>query len=417
MSHHHHQHHHHHHYPHDHVPTDDHEHHGHDHKHHLETYNPAGAAIFWSYIVLALLCTIVILLRLRRLANANDTPTTQRHPSATGPKLIFLSLLALISFTSLSVHMLRFLIESYTAYSTGHLRPIDELARIHLTSGVFLPGPAAFAAFARAVGSQIWQWSVNSRLFVDFAEELMRTSQARAWSTAALLASTGATIWMGDRVRVEGVKGVGWTLGLSQILPVGFGLWLYLIGILLGRKTEGPASAHREGDKVGSAPGQNEAGMLGKFVPGVIPTTIFTAVFVAVITLPSYTGRWQFVPLVLLVRLIMALPFLLPSLLQLLGDQVSGDQQQPPSTSAFQLASMWILFMVGNIWQIGSTNGPSEWWDSLNRSSAVSALGYDLIIGAVGLVLFGCLGGLEPEDSAKHQSTPQHSGGSESEKR
>jgi hypothetical protein len=173
---------------------------------------------------------------------------------------------------------------------------------------------------------------------------------------------------------------------------------LFLIGILLGRKTEEPQRKQPVGDKIESTPVESNAGLLGKLLPAAsVPTIIFAEMLAAVTTLPSCIGTWQFVPLVLLVRLIMALPFLLPALLRLLGDRVIGDQQMALSRSAFQLSGMWVACILTNIWQAGFIDRPSHCWESLNRSSAVSALGYDMIIGIVGLVLFSCLDGLNPD--------------------
>ena len=231
--------------------------HGHSHSHshnHDDTsfhqeplYNLTGAVLFYSYIFLALLFTGMVTLRLRK----RYLGLCASHPEPGGSRLTipFLGTLSLVSFATLSYHMLRVLITSYTSFATHNLRPISHLARIHLFSGTFLPTPTSLLDFLTEVAAQIWHWSVSSSLFLSFAQDLVRNQEAQLWSLASLLGGLVWAVWMGDvawrKGGVVGGVGVGWYFGLSQILPGGFAGMLFVLGVVL-KPDEGDGDARGE---------------------------------------------------------------------------------------------------------------------------------------------------------------------------
>lgn len=279
--------------------------------------------------------------------------------------------------------MLQVLIASYTAYSTVHLSPIASLARMHLTSGMLVvPSLTSVVAFGKALVGQVWQWSISSTLFVDFAEDLVRDKGAQCWSFASLVGSLGVMVWMGESGRRQGVKGLGWYFALAQILPVGFTLWLFLMGVLLGGAGDGGRGRVRRVDA------------RAYWTTGVLSGGYCLLLQV----LPSYVGKDGFVPLVLAVRLLLGLPLVLPYLLLMLG--MLGESEfghvavTAPTGTLIRAVGAAIAMKVG----YARFTGAARWWQALNESPAVSALGYDLVIGVIGLVAFWIFGGLSSSE-------------------
>ena len=144
--------------------------------------NVLGALMFFAYILLALFFTGLICRDL--LQEYFDTATRKSHAARNDSKtgrvradldapyqVSILAALASISFAVLSCHMLSFLIESYQSWA-----PSDSLTNI---------------TFAK-----IWQWSIESALFQDFAEAINNDPHRRWWTNFALTYTLGWNIYM-----------------------------------------------------------------------------------------------------------------------------------------------------------------------------------------------------------------------------
>lgn len=152
---------------------------------HLET-NYAGALIFWAYIAAALYCTGVV------LHTIHSAGGFQSHGKHGNPKVpLFLILLALSSFSTLSYHMLNVLILSYKQWASFH--------NIALPSGIF--GPGSLLGPTRTP-LHLWQWSTTSSLFQDFGEAIVATKARYFLSSAGLWSTVAVSTYMG----IQGTK-------------------------------------------------------------------------------------------------------------------------------------------------------------------------------------------------------------------
>ena len=134
--------------------------------------NYLGAAIFWLYIVAALLLSGVVIYTIVTLPVSENKKT----PSQWTDVLIF-GCLACISFATSSYNMLSVLIQSF---STWNQRPVT----LELLG---LPG----------IWSNIWTWSTESTLFQDFGEAIVASGARQYWTQAALIATMSVCIFMG----------------------------------------------------------------------------------------------------------------------------------------------------------------------------------------------------------------------------
>ena len=137
--------------------------------------NPLGAIIFFSYILVALVFTSLILSSLFRSYHV------ETHREASSGHFTFGALSAL-SFASLTYHMLFFLITSYRGWA--------------LARGIVLPGSPSDLIRGQAQ-LHIWPWAVSSTLFHDFATELFAPKDARlVWTQSAFVASMGSSVFI-----------------------------------------------------------------------------------------------------------------------------------------------------------------------------------------------------------------------------
>lgn len=127
--------------------------------------NHLGATIFWLYILAALFFSIIVLHTLTNLPSTHVIPTQKKQKRNT---LIF-SILAALSFATLSVNMLNVLIQSFASWSAARQNPL----------------PTNPVAWLEA----IWHWSVTSTLFQDFAQAIVLDRERYTWASAGLLAT------------------------------------------------------------------------------------------------------------------------------------------------------------------------------------------------------------------------------------
>ena len=150
--------------------------------------NIVGAVIFLSYILAALLFTSLIVFDIAE-AHSRQYKVLRSHDGASRNAkfsnkqgvdryLFTLVSLAVLSFTTLSYHMMQFLIVSNLEWTTEHLTLADDNKSL----------PDVFAS--------LWPWMKTSTLFQDFATAICRTEERFLWTQSALLLSLGWNVWM-----------------------------------------------------------------------------------------------------------------------------------------------------------------------------------------------------------------------------
>jgi hypothetical protein len=150
-------------------------------------YNLTGALIFSTYVVSALLLTLLICSSLRsqsqklfKFEGAKRTIDLER-------RLQIFSALSVLSFSTLSYHMLSYLILSYQNWAK--------------TNNLLLPqrvlGDAGLVGLKyERVELHIWEWLTSSTLFQDFAMTICNDSARFWWTQQALLVSMAWSVFM-----------------------------------------------------------------------------------------------------------------------------------------------------------------------------------------------------------------------------
>lgn len=153
-------------------------------------HNVAGATIFVGYVLAALFLSILIVVDLYRSykAQMGSSSSTAQHISS---RLQIFVALAVLSFSTLSYHMLSYLIYSFQMWVTA-----DNLEA--------LPGASDLLTLSNWHGlRQIWQWLTESTLFLDFAQTICENSANFWWTQQALFVSMASALFIG----IEGKAG------------------------------------------------------------------------------------------------------------------------------------------------------------------------------------------------------------------
>jgi hypothetical protein len=147
-----------------------------------------GAAIFLSYIVLALYSTLRISYSLyTQYASLYHTSNTSKDAeslkvakAARARHIKIYTFLASISFATLSYHMLFFLINHYFEYIGATNRD-----------------------FSAVSGKRLGKWMLDSTLFQDFASELVANEANATWAQFAILATWFWNIWIARKSMLQ----------------------------------------------------------------------------------------------------------------------------------------------------------------------------------------------------------------------
>jgi hypothetical protein len=140
-----------------------------------------GAAIFLSYIVLALYATIAIVISLysqyAQLYHdaSKDSEAVKTAKAARSRHIKIYTFLASVSFAVLSYNMLMFLVTHYFDYIGATHRTLEE------------------------VDGRVGTWMLDSTLFQDFANELVADKMSATWCQFAILGTWWWNIWMGRK--------------------------------------------------------------------------------------------------------------------------------------------------------------------------------------------------------------------------
>jgi hypothetical protein len=142
-----------------------------------------GATIFISYIVAALYATFTITYSLftqyQTLFNEHTSKKDARRDAAKVARARHIKIYAFlvsVSFTTLSYHMLMFLITHYLEWSGDKNRSLSNVK-----------------------GDKLKKWMLESTLFQDFAKDLVKDVPNAVWTQAAILATWFWNIWMGQK--------------------------------------------------------------------------------------------------------------------------------------------------------------------------------------------------------------------------
>ncbi|QIW96800.1 hypothetical protein AMS68_002318 [Peltaster fructicola] len=167
-----------------------------------------AAIIFWLYIAAALYLSLGVIATLASISSK----ATQRD--STRRQTWNFSVLAGISFATLSFNMLNILINSFLRWADGqsvHYNWID------------LP-------------QSIWQWSLDTKPFRDFVLDIFADTQSAVASAAALLTTMSLCVYMGIEGRRYQIPNLGMFFGLAQILPISFSSTLFFIAVMRSDK-------------------------------------------------------------------------------------------------------------------------------------------------------------------------------------
>lgn len=133
--------------------------------------NYLGAAVFWCYIVAALIFTSIAIYAIVTIQPQDDAKGAERRRRSTR---VFCGLAGL-SFTVLSGNMLHVLIQSFMEWSKLH------------------PSLAADNGLLPA----IWKWSITSSLFLDFGYAIVADRARFLWTLSALNVTMAVCVYMG----------------------------------------------------------------------------------------------------------------------------------------------------------------------------------------------------------------------------
>ena len=147
--------------------------------------NVTGATIFVGYVLAALCLSTLIVLDLYQSykIQSNLSSSSTRAPSVFSRLQIFLAL-AVLSFSTLSYHMLSYLIYMYNQW-------------VITNDPEVFPGPSNLLTLSTMQASrQIWKWLTESALFLNFAETICKNSANFWWTQQALFVSMASALFI-----------------------------------------------------------------------------------------------------------------------------------------------------------------------------------------------------------------------------
>lgn len=288
-------------------------------------------------------------------------------------RLQIFSALSVLSFSTLSYHMLSYLIGSYQDWAG--------------TNRVLLPqrilGNAGIVGRKdQRVELHIWEWLTSSTLFQDFAITICNDSARFWWTQQALLVSMAWSVFMSFeglfvlplQAKLLSLMTVGrkrsvphlWAYAfISQILPVSFAQNLFFLAMLL-------------------KPVSNPNQQIWTPTP-IIQLLPLVAYYSFVLAAPFVAGTGTFIGVVIFIRLLLVAPLILPAVITEGGGQsyLTPRKAHWADAGPFKFIGICsaLLWFLQTFVALNNTGfDPSRIINSLNDNSAVSALGYDYIL-------------------------------------
>ncbi|CAO2647543.1 Nn.00g084650.m01.CDS01 [Neocucurbitaria sp. VM-36] len=248
--------------------------------------NYVGSAIFLSYIVAALSATSAIVYSLYSQYNTIFNSTTSPHDEklqaakvARARHVKIYAFLASISFATLSYHMLMFLISHYIDWSGAKSLNLSQLS-----------------------ANDLKRWMLDSTLFQDFAQELVKDAPNAVWSQAAIVATWFWNIWMAQKARERrfDAQTMRSYILLGQILPISFTATLFIIKLHLSSPDVQPPTPTSKSTQAPANPARRKP-----IASLQLPNVLFNA---SLLALPTLRSHPIFSTLVLVERFILLLP-------------------------------------------------------------------------------------------------------------
>lgn len=333
--------------------------------------NYLGALLFWLYIILALTFTFVAI---STLLSLNKTSTSKNY------SLVYLfSFYAVSSFCTLSVTMLSVLIKSYTDWTVTHHLPLPSSLLGH-------NGLLSFHGQRQQVW--IWQWSITSSLFRDFAEAILEGQGRVLWMNAGLVSTLYTTVWMGvqgayqplyvgtvsstdkETGHIRIIPNLWAFFALLEILPTSFTLNLFLVALSLNPPLRNKTHTYTR--------------------PAQRPSLVKSAYLLLLLILPTTARSTLLVPSIFLIRGLLLWPLFVdlisPSITKPVKENESNDQfllslgTEGPGT--WYETGLTVLLMGLGVGAL-IRSGPGGIWMALNSHPAIGALGWDVLIWGV----------------------------------
>ncbi|KAL8693386.1 MAG: hypothetical protein Q9218_001778 [Villophora microphyllina] len=308
--------------------------------------NVAGAVIFTGYVLGALLLTMLIVTDLYKAYHSQSpSKPSPNSISIVSKQLQIYIALAVLSFSTLSFHMLNYLIYSYRAWAT------------HTSPGT-IQGPGEVLS---GQGLQsIWQWLTQSTLFKDFAETICENSANYWWTQQALLVTMASALFISIEGSRRQVPHLWAYLAVGQILPISFAQNLFFVATLLFPIPDPKRSVQIPGLKTQCVP--------------------LLSYYGAVLLVPRSVDKTGFVPIIVLIRALLLYPLLVRTMA--IGSRTIALQDIQASYSAsYRLAFACSAFLfMQQTFRAFNGNSSSQVLAAINSNPAVSALGYDYLL-------------------------------------
>ncbi|KAF2843475.1 hypothetical protein M501DRAFT_1012824 [Patellaria atrata CBS 101060] len=308
--------------------------------------NYSGAVLFIGYIAAALFCILFVI---TTLLSFYKSRASQLPPGASS-KIHLLAGLAGLSFSVLSHRMIDVLLQSLSGWKqrTGckHEVSVDAL----------------------------WAWMKESSLSRDFARDLWVAQGTVWWTYAALTWTMGVSLYMASNGKQKKVPNLWAFFVLGQILPVSFTQILFYIASVIATEVPKPNQELKkvDNDKDKSElikeiyPEISEPNLSGAFL------LLSTVTYVISTNLLPYAVDSPVLHLLILIpRLLLFVPYLLPEEATKLTEPAMGFLVVTGTISTFARAS----YLVVHGWTLQQSLA------SLNKNPPTRALGYDLLIG------------------------------------
>lgn len=326
--------------------------------HDTPLYNLSGALILSAYVVSALFLTTNITLSLIKIhvyspGSRSMTKHIDNEKTKLKSLLLIFSALAALSFSTLSYHMLNYLIVSYQAWATnrGSLVP----------HGLF--GKNSILGPDGSISLHIWQCLTTSTLFQDFAQTICGNTARFWWTQQALFVTMAWSMFMSYEGRRREMPKLWAYAFISQILPVSFAQNLFFLAIL-----------------------QTPVPMPEEVVWGPSPIVQFlplVAYFGFVFLAPYVAGTRAFVPVIFIIRLLLFCPLVLPTTVpsNIVRTHLNVRDRFIAYMGSFKSMGVCavLLFMFQTAVAV-SDHGLSGTLSAINDSPAASALGYDYML-------------------------------------
>ncbi|KAI4698407.1 hypothetical protein J4E81_005630 [Alternaria sp. BMP 2799] len=315
-----------------------------------------GTTIFLSYIVAALYATIKISYSLYAqytaifsAASSSKDEKLNAAKAARARHIKIYAFLASISFATLSHHMLMFLITHYLEWSGDKSR-----------------------SFSNVSANQVKRWMLESTLFQDFAQDLVKDAPNAVWTQAAILATWFWNIYMAQKARTRryDTSMVRTYILLGQILPISFTVSLFLIQLHLSS----PDIAVAKGAPKPDAKTKRRKPIATLQIPNILLNA-------ALLALPALRSNSVFSSLLLVTRAVLLLPHFSAMSLR--------------DADVVKCITVSGGFAVANAAMMRKDLTPGSVVGSLvNGGYAVKALGWDAVLGLIVYVVLGWGGGV-----------------------